>query len=127
MSPVDFFTGAPSLAAAVSRVFAVHGCSPHIGERTEGGGYAWRTYAETGAEAAALAAGLALPPINAPRRAVVAVDLPNCTQWLLADFACALGDFVVVGLHPAWPEVRKTFNTMSQFKQRKRKVNNKNN
>eukprot|EP00927_Polykrikos_kofoidii_P048997 TRINITY_DN43149_c0_g1_i1.p1 TRINITY_DN43149_c0_g1~~TRINITY_DN43149_c0_g1_i1.p1 ORF type:complete len:2028 (+),score=334.88 TRINITY_DN43149_c0_g1_i1:78-6161(+) len=107
-SAVEFITGAPSLASAVSRIFAVYSKSPHLGQlcTIDGGGKVarFRSYAESGAEAAHFAAGLAAPPLSLPRRATVAISLPNCPEWLIADFACALNDFVVVGLHPEWPD-----------------------
>mmetsp|Transcript_163666 Transcript_163666/g.524841 ORF Transcript_163666/g.524841 Transcript_163666/m.524841 type:complete len:1938 (+) Transcript_163666:50-5863(+) len=107
MGGADFVAEAPSLAAAVSRLFAIYGQSRHFGQLDVSGhdqDCTWRTYAETGVEAAHLAAGLAAHPLSLPRRYAVAVCLPNCPEWLIADFACALDDFIVFGLHAEWPD-----------------------
>ena len=97
----DFIESAPSLASAVSRAFTVFGAAPHLGSRDTSGRWRWRSYAETGEEAAALAAGLA-SAVGLPRRSGVGILSRNREEWLLTDWACALDDFLVLGIHPAW-------------------------
>ena len=66
--------------------------------------FVWRTYADTGEEAAALAAGMAAAPLALPRRSVVGIASPNCSEWLITDWACVFSDFISVGIHIHWDQ-----------------------
>eukprot|EP01065_Artemidia_motanka_P022221 TRINITY_DN26448_c0_g1_i1.p1 TRINITY_DN26448_c0_g1~~TRINITY_DN26448_c0_g1_i1.p1 ORF type:complete len:1952 (+),score=493.74 TRINITY_DN26448_c0_g1_i1:218-5857(+) len=49
-----------------------------------------------------MAASAELGGAGLPRRAAVAVLSGNRKEWAETDFACALNDFMLVGVHPHW-------------------------
>eukprot|EP00659_Diplonema_papillatum_P012859 gene12859-19820_t len=93
---------APTLAACVAWMFELYRDARHVGTwREEKQDFQWATYGEVGDEAEALAAGLATL-VN--RRDAVGIMMANCKEWLVADFACALNDSIVVGVHGDWSQ-----------------------
>ena len=108
MPAKDFIDAAPSAARALERCFQVYAVQTHLGARDAAGSYVWRSYADTGLEAACLAAGLAAPegPVAIPRRGSVALCGGNRSEWLLADFACLYNDSMNTGIQEAWGQVK---------------------
>ena len=58
------------------------------------------TYEQVADTSAAFSAGLRFSGIK--RRSCVGIAMNNCYEWLIADFACAFGDYLSVGIHPSW-------------------------
>ena len=99
------------LAAAVSDALRKPGDTPfllhrdtHLEQGTQcahSAPYVAITYEEVADASAEVAAGLR--SLGVPRSSCVGIASENRVEWLEADFACAFGDFMNVGLHLGWP------------------------
>ena len=76
------------------------GDTPLLLTRRDDGDWEPTTYGAVADAAAELAAGLASLGIGP--RSTVAIASENRREWLEADFACAFGDYMSVGLHAEW-------------------------
>ncbi len=110
MSDPGKFIAAPlCVGHCLHRALVVYGDRPLMGTRSvdskEGKGlrsdFEWTTYRQVLARASGLARGLA--SVGVERRSHVGICSENCPEWVISDFACALNDFVSVGLHTSWP------------------------
>lgn len=97
-----------TLAGSLSAALREPGDAPFLGRRRDpndsSSAFEWLTYRQVADTAAELAAGLAA--LSIPRRATIGIASENRPEWLQADFACAFGDFMNVGLHLAWSETK---------------------
>lgn len=109
---VIYFLLSRAQADTLHRALLVFQDRPLFGEIVDGPeGRATVAYASAGAilaRAGRLAAAFCTELGVAPQ-ARVAICAHNCTEWLLADFACAFSNAVPVGFLPTWPQAEFTF------------------
>lgn len=65
-------------------------------------GFCWQTYSEVGDKSNAICHFL-LDNIKSDNK--IGITSNNCTEFIIADFACAIGAFTSVGLHTTYDDM----------------------
>ena len=93
---------APSLSICVQWMLEMFSTLPHLGTWSPSTRkYSFTTYGDTHAEVRSLCIGAARV-LGLKRHDAVGILCSNRSEWLMVDFASAVMDMLVVGLHKDW-------------------------
>ena len=99
-SSATYLSEAGSLGDSVMRMFDLYTEGNHIGSWDEDTKtYKYKSYLETAREVHAVVSYI---KTKGTRRDTIAIMMSNRAEWLVADFAAAITDRIVVGLHSEW-------------------------